>query len=225
MIRADEIEINNEIAAAVAVTANYGTEPIVDFARLHRIRRPPRRLDDNPETASALLNNITSYNRSEFYKFLDAVISALNGKFQSLKDMFEPLFNVVDPDKPGKLDDAKKLVATFPNVFPSDTATAIYNEFKVFFEYFLREGAEYAEKVSVQEAQNSSRNDVSITTHERSFSVLKRVENYLRSTMSADRLHYCMLLAVERDFTEKIDLKKLALKWSLLKDRRQKIAS
>ena len=37
-IRADEIEIKNEIAAAVAVATNYGTEPIADFARLHRIK-------------------------------------------------------------------------------------------------------------------------------------------------------------------------------------------
>ena len=258
-IRADEIEINDEIAAAVAVATNYGTEPIADFARLHRIRRPPRRLDDNPETASALLNNMTSYYRCEFYKFLDAVISKLDEKSQSLKDVFEPLLKVIDPDKPGKLDDAKNLVATFPSVFPSDTAAAIHNEFKVFFEYFLRERAEYAEKVSVQQAQNSSENNVSISKaasvalkasrmhglfkmvakvyqlfltaapsvckNERSFSALKRVKNYLRSTMSADRLNDCMLLAVERDLTEKIDLKKLALKWSLLKDRRQKIAS
>ena len=43
--------------------------------------------------------------------------------------------------------------------------------------------------------------------------------------MSTDHLNDCMLLAVERDLTEKIDLKKFALKWSLLKDRRQKIAS
>ena len=43
--------------------------------------------------------------------------------------------------------------------------------------------------------------------------------------MSADRLNDCMLLVVERDLTEKIDLKGIALKWSLLKDRRQKIAS
>ena len=183
----------------------------------------------------------------------------MDEKSQSLKDVFEPLLNVIDPDKPGKLDDAKKLVATFPSVFPSDTAAAIHNEFKVFFEYSLRGRAEYAEKVSVQEAQNSSENDVSITKaasvalkasrmhglfkkvakvyqlfltaapsvckNERSFSALKRVKNYFRSTMSADRLNDCMLLVVERDLTEKIDLKKLALKWSLLKDRRQKITS
>ena len=60
--------------------------------------------------------------------------------------MFEPLLNVIDPDKPDKLDDAKKLLATFLSVFLSDTAAAVHNEFKVFFEYFLIERAEYAEK-------------------------------------------------------------------------------
>ena len=84
--------------------------------------------------------------------------------------------------------------------------------------------------MSVQEAQNLSENDVSITKaasdalkasrmrglfktvanvyqlfltaapslckNERLFSALKRVKNYLRSIMSADRLNDCMLLAV-----------------------------
>ena len=93
---------------------------------------------------------------------MDAVISTLDEKSKSLKNVFEPLLDVISPDKPGKLDDAKKLVATFPSVFPSDIAAAIHNEFTVFFEYFLREIAEYAEKVTVQEAQNSSENDLSI---------------------------------------------------------------
>ena len=63
--------------------------PIADFSRLHRIRRSPRRLDDNPEAASALLSNMTSYYRSEFYKFLDAAcfkFSTLDERSQSLKD-------------------------------------------------------------------------------------------------------------------------------------------
>ena len=252
-IRAGEAEINNEIEAAVAVAMNYGTEPLADFARLHRMRRPPRRFDDHPETASPLLNSITSYYRSEFYKFMDAVISTLDEKFQSLKDVFEPFLNVIDPDN-----DAKKLVATFPSVFSPDAAAAIHNEFKVFFEYFFRESDKSAENVSVQEAQNSSENNVPITKvasialttsrkhglfktvakvyqlfltaapsvckNERSFSSLKRVKNYLRSTMSGDRLNDSMLLAVERDLTDRIDLKKRAIKWSLLKDRGQKIA-
>ena len=42
--------------------------------------------------------------------------------------------------------------------------------------------------------------------------------------MSGDCLNDSMLLAVERDLTDRIDLKKLAIEWSLLKDRRQKIA-
>ena len=93
-IRADKTEINNEIEAAV--------------------------FDDHPETALALLNNITFYYRSEFYKFLGEVISTLFKKFLSLKNVFEPFPNVIDPDKPDGLGDAKKLLATLPSVFPPD---------------------------------------------------------------------------------------------------------
>ena len=247
-IRADEKEVDDEIQAAVVVATNYGTEPLADFARLHRFRRPSRHLDDNPDTASPLLSNITSCYRSEYYKFLDTVIATLGEKSQTLKDVFEPFLNVVDPDKPGNLNDAKKLVATFPSVFPSDTSAAIHNEFKIFFEYFVRERAESAEKrseVAITKAASvslklSKKHGLfkrvakvyqlfltaapSVCKNERSFSSLKRVKNYLRSTMSGDRLNDCMLLAVERDLTDQIDLKKLAIKWSMLKDRRQKIA-
>ena len=77
--------------------------------------------------------------------------------------MFEPFLNVVYPDKPGNLDNAKKLVAAFPSAFPSDTLAAIHSEFEIFFEYFLRESPESAEKLNLLESQNSSENDISIT--------------------------------------------------------------
>ena len=48
-IPADDNEISNEIEAAVLVARNLGIEPDADFRRLHRLRRPSRRLDNNRE--------------------------------------------------------------------------------------------------------------------------------------------------------------------------------
>ena len=53
---ADDNEINNEIEAAVA--RNLGMEPDADFRRLHRLKRPSRRLDDNPATATSMLSDL-----------------------------------------------------------------------------------------------------------------------------------------------------------------------
>ena len=47
-------------------------------------------------------------------------------------------------------------------------------------------------------------------TSERSFSALRRVKSYLRTQMGQERLNNSMVLHVHKDFTEKIDLKKVA---------------
>ena len=41
---------------------------------------------------------------------------------------------------------------------------------------------------------------------ERSFSALRRIKTYLRSTMTQHRLNYLMTLHIHRDLTDKIDL-------------------
>ena len=41
--------------------------------------------------------------------------------------------------------------------------------------------------------------------------------------MGTARLNDCMLLAFERNLSYDIDLEKLAVKWSILKDRKEKL--
>jgi hypothetical protein len=84
---ADDNEINNEIEAVVLVARNLGMEPDADFRRLHRLRRPSRRLDDNPATATSMLSDLT-YLRYEFFKLIDSLTSTLGQKYQSLANVF-----------------------------------------------------------------------------------------------------------------------------------------
>ena len=49
----------------------------------------------------------------------------------------------------------------------------------------------------------------SVCTNERSFSALRLVKSYLRSTMSVDLLDDCMVLASEKDLVDSIDLTRL----------------
>ena len=46
-------------------------------------------------------------------------------------------------------------------------------------------------------------------TSERSFSSLRCLKNYLRTTMSQERLNFLMLLYVHKDKTDKLDLQTL----------------
>ncbi|CAB4013726.1 acyl- synthetase short-chain family member 3, mitochondrial, partial, partial [Paramuricea clavata] len=235
-MRADDNEINDEIEAAIIVARNLGIEPMADFSRLHRLRRRSRRLNDNPSTATPLLNDITAFYRCEFFKFIDSLISTLGEKSQSLTNVFQPFLKVIDPDTPGSLDDARALVAALPSVFSQDTFATLHNEFKVFEHLHQRVQGEFhtddKQPCRITRAANialslASKHGLfklvsrvyqlfltaapSVCKNERSFSALRRIKNHLRSTMGTTRLNDCMLLAVERNLTHDIDLKKLAL--------------
>ncbi|EFN62610.1 hypothetical protein EAG_00420, partial [Camponotus floridanus] len=43
-------------------------------------------------------------------------------------------------------------------------------------------------------------------TNERSFSVLRRLKNYLRTTMLQDRLNHVAILHIYNDITDKLDI-------------------
>ena len=45
---------------------------------------------------------------------------------------------------------------------------------------------------------------------ERSASSVRRIKNWLRSTMSQERLNHCMLLSVHKEKTDEINLKNVA---------------
>ncbi|XP_028413676.1 uncharacterized protein LOC114536533 [Dendronephthya gigantea] len=205
-VRADDNEINNEIEAAIIVASNLGTDPDADFLRLHPVRRPSHRLDDNPATAMPVFCDITSFNRCEFFKFLDFLISTLREKYQSLASVFQPFLKVMDPKGPGNMEDVKMLAASLPSVFPSDVSATLYNEFKVFFQHIdeLRKCGDF-DDIGRQHSEISKAADIalelarqhglfkyvsrvyqlfltaapSVCKNERTFSALKRVKNYL----------------------------------------------
>ena len=105
-------EVNDEIEAAIIVARNLGTQPLTEFSRLHRLRRPSRRLDDSPSTATPVLYDILQ---------IDSLISTLEDKSQSLTNVFQPLLKAIDPEMPGNMEDVAKLVTALPSVFSQDT--------------------------------------------------------------------------------------------------------
>lgn len=56
---------------------------------------------------------------------------------------------------------------------------------------------------------------------ERSFSVLKRVKNYLRSTMNQERCSALALLTIESDITSETDFEEIIILFSKLQSRRK----
>ena len=61
---------------------------------------------------------------------------------------------------------------------------------------------------------------ITTATAERSFSVLRRVKNYLRSTMTESRLNNVMLLHTHKDITDDLDIIKIAKEFISANSRR-----
>jgi IS4 transposase len=61
---------------------------------------------------------------------------------------------------------------------------------------------------------------ITVASNERSFSKLKLIKNYLRSIMSNDRLFYLIISSVECDLLDAIDIQKLVIDWTKMKDRK-----
>ena len=61
---------------------------------------------------------------------------------------------------------------------------------------------------------------ITSATAERAFSALRRLKNYLRSTMTQPRLNNMMLLHIHKDLTDNIDVLQVAKEFVQVNDRR-----
>lgn len=61
---------------------------------------------------------------------------------------------------------------------------------------------------------------VTTATAERSFSTLRRIKSYLRSTMSQNRLNNILLLHAHKDLTDELDIKQIAIDFIRKNNRR-----
>ena len=62
-ISEDEVAMNSQITAATEYSKKIDIDAEADFAKHHRPRRPPKRLDENPETPPSLIY-ISSFGKS-----------------------------------------------------------------------------------------------------------------------------------------------------------------
>ena len=61
---------------------------------------------------------------------------------------------------------------------------------------------------------------VTVASGERSFSKLKRIKTYLRSTIGQERLSGLALIAIENEIAKEIDLKEVIREFAQIKARR-----
>ncbi|XP_028418765.1 zinc finger MYM-type protein 1-like [Dendronephthya gigantea] len=93
----DSDAMNAEIQAATVFAERLGVDVESDFRRHHRLRKPPRRIDDNPSNTVAL--SLESFYRKEFKAVLDTQITRYKEVYNSSKETTGPLIDVLHPSK------------------------------------------------------------------------------------------------------------------------------
>ena len=227
-------EFDNLIQAAVILAKRMGVDPEREYERFHRPIRPPRRIDDNPETASHLTFQV--FYRSQMRNVLGTLIAEFSDNLQSCIAKVKPL-SILQPPleiQSLQMQDVEDLCKLCPaNLLPD--ARSLFAEMETYINCFDKTAgkpeniagaaAEVFRQRRVFPLTNRAyglafTSPISVAKNERTFSRLKIVKNFLRARMKDERLNSLMLLYCERDILDAIDIQHIALKWARQKKRR-----
>ncbi|XP_044572317.1 uncharacterized protein LOC123257415 [Drosophila ananassae] len=159
--------------------------------------------------------------RKSYFEVFDQLISSLNNRFENDSARF---FKMLERFAVGQPVDINEIVKHYKNDFDKDRLLSDRNMFLQLVKRQnehtnnLREVVDFLKKYEwmrglVPEFVRFVRLLITIPgsscSNERSFSVLRRVKTYLRSTISQYRLNNVAILHVYRETTDKLDLDEL----------------
>ena len=234
-IRSTESELNDQIDASVKFAETLGSNPSDEFAKKSG-RRISRHLDDNPET-SAVISLHASY-RKCMIEVLDSLITEYRDNIRDCLEKIKPLAVILQPPMTQPMFEQVELVAgLFPPSVTVDSSS-LAAELEIFVNFVTEteetcKTVDGAGKIAFENRiifPNVYRcykllftAPVSVADIERSFSKMKTVKNYLRSTMKDERLEDLIVLSTEKDLTDTIDLDAVLKSWATRKNRKLKI--
>lgn len=193
----------------------------IEKSSLPRRRKAPRRYDDG--SSSTFPESVEDHYRRVYFEALDLIVSCTEDRFnqsgyRTLRNVQELLLKAASGEP---FEEELRFVITFNG---SDfDALLLPTQLEIFSQNFQTDG-----KVTVLEIVNYFQNcsdgrlqllsEVSKLVRlllvmpatnagsEMSFSAVRRIKSYLRSTMSQQRLNHLMLLHVHKDRTDGLDL-------------------
>ena len=218
VIRGDDVGIRNQIEASVAVLSGKGVDVNAKFSRLHRPRRQPRRLDDNPQSMAEI--PISTFYDREFKAVLDIFIEQYKENLEKCLEKVRSLFTILLP--PLRSDHEDDVFNDLLGLFPKNTPdiAAFIAEFEIFVSAIseksgintFKEAAEQAEKmrrifpITNRIYRLALTAPVTVAQNERTFSKLKTMKTILRNSTSDGRLFDLILLSVGKDLADEIEL-------------------
>jgi dGTP triphosphohydrolase len=199
----------------------------------HRRRLLPARFDDKPETACNM--NLHQFYTQQLNCVLDVLIHEMNDNLLASWVSIDSFSLLQQYSKTIAIKDVEKLLLRMPNNEEHTDAHSFHAELEIFKNTCTEEVLKTNELLKISWQRRKifpgvlkafklmATAPVSVASDERTFSKLKFVKNYLRSSMTDDRLDFLILLASEKDFSDNIDLDELVKKWFIIKQRRIRI--
>ena len=224
------------LLTAIAMSSTWGIPPEFTEKRL----RYKKRFHDELSADCRLADPTEAFKVNVFYKMLDVAIGQLEWRFEG-HQLVAGLFTFLFPKAMLKLDDAeleakaKGLRKAFPRDFGDDLVPEVRS-----FRREFREELKSCESVKdvlallLSSAMLSSLPElgaacvlfctlpVTVACAERSFSKLKLIKTYLRSTIAQQRLDGLALISIENEAARALDLSELVDQFSATKARRRK---
>jgi len=226
-MRRDDNQFNTLWEDTNQFASNLGIDP----PQMPRRRRPSRRIDDGGP-AHEHRDCLTLYKVDTWYPLLDILIQQLNDRFCS--DSFQQVLNaerlLIKAATGQTFADELKKFTTFYDDFDS---AALEAQLRILHSVILREAdslhvdrpltvKSIAEKLKTTAGAQTLLDTVwrltklllvvpaTSATAERSFSALRRLKTYIRSTIGQPRLNHMLVLHCHQERTDGIELKAVA---------------
>ncbi|KAL4153194.1 hypothetical protein QTP88_001027 [Uroleucon formosanum] len=190
---------------------------------LKRTRKRKRHIDEDDENENADNHQRTKFKNDIFNIILDSVIGDMTVRFESVHSLCER-FSVLWLNKEMTIDQIQEKTTRLVKQYPKDLGDELTDELQ---SLRLIYSANFSEKtLSPWDLLNAIKTSnleklfpnltvalrifitipATVANAERSFSVLKRVKNVLRSTMCQNRLSSLGVLAVEKELAKNTNL-------------------
>ena len=194
----------------------------LDSLPLPRVRKVPRRIDS--ASAPFVASTVEEHYRPEFYKVIDTCLGKLSEYFSNndLNEIEKLSRLLTDDTNMENHDHLEAAIKKYPEL--QDTLKLQLQFFKSQFKYGSLEDVQQS-LTTMLKGNRSWFNQVeallrlcmispaSSCTAERSFSSLRRLKTFLRSTMSQDRLNGLMMCQIHQNLAADIDHKLIAKKF------------
>ena len=231
---------NEVLGEAHTIAQRWGIPACFKSRRI----RKTKRFFDELVTDSRLADAEMAFKVNNFYKVLDIAISQLRQRFEGQRSVTE-VFGFLMPRNLTKASytNLETSVKRYVNNYPSDITSYAQSDLLVRTRSFVRFFREkLTEKSSIADILKILHNEdllssfaelanvcihfmtlpVSVATAERSFSKLKIIKNYLRSTIAQDRLDSLAMLSIENEEAQSLDTNNLIDMFGKRKSRAEK---